>query len=389
MPRTKWGDSAGGVGKRYYTNALRRLLLPALFAICVFAQSPIERAITLAREHNYFAARQLVDGVEEPSEVKQRIAFHRLKAAIASGLGEAMTAADEMRAALALAPGDTDLLIATAVAEMQAGRLEAALQQARKAGSTAGAQALIGDIQEKRGAYVAAAQAYQAAIALAPDREQYRIALSLELVQHHTFEPAVAVLQQAAPLFPKSAKIRTLLGIAQYAAGHTDEAITSLTDAIAVDPTLEPAQSYLTQIVLESASAPPQRTVDALCGGNAIVCAAVKSRVAHDQGDVSLQKEAIESLKGRPGDSPIARCELGRAYEWSSQWIEARVQMEACVRLNPTPQNHYRLGRIYGHLGLADLARQEMEIRSKVAQRMSEEVARRENAVQAFQYLLK
>src|SRR2546425_1093 len=113
-------------------------------------------------------------------------------------------------------------------------------------------------------AFVAAAKAYQEAVRLAPDREQYRIALALELVEHQTFAPAIAVLAQASTVFPKSAKIRTLLGIARYAGGDIQTAITELTDAIEIDPKLEPAHIYLARIVLDSSAAPPQRTVDSL-----------------------------------------------------------------------------------------------------------------------------
>ena len=355
--------------------------------MCALAQSPIERAVALAREKRYAEARRVLNGVPEPSGVPQKIAFHRLQAAVASGLGEAPRAADEMRAALALAPRDPSLLLAAAAAELQAGRLNDALAHARAGGNTPVAMALIGDIQEKRGEYVEAAKAYQSAVALAPDREQYRIALALEFVQHYTFEPAIAVLQQAAPRFPKSGRIRTLLGIAWYAVGRIDDAQAALLDAIAVEPKLEPAYSYLARIVLESTSPPPQKARDALCGWDTGVCGALKLRAAREKDDKALAQRAMAELKRAPAASGVARCELARAYEWLEQWSEARTEMEACVRLDGSPQNHYRLGRIYARLGLTDLARKEMEMRSEAAQRASEDVARRESAVQAFQVL--
>jgi predicted Zn-dependent protease len=105
-----------------------------------------------------------------------------------------------MGLALALAPDDIPLQMATAAAEFQAGRLDDALTHVRAGQNTAVGQALLGDIEEKRGRYLEAAKAYQQAVALAPDQEQYRIALALELVQHYSFEPAIAVLQQASSL---------------------------------------------------------------------------------------------------------------------------------------------------------------------------------------------
>jgi tetratricopeptide (TPR) repeat protein len=367
-------------------DILRLVLVVILLSIGALAQSALEQAVTLAREKRYQEARRMLDGVAEPADVKQRVAFHRLKAAIASGLGDAAAAADEMDSALKLAVDDQGLLIATAVAELQAGRLDRALQHASSAGNTAAGQAVLGDIQEKRGRFVEAANAYREAVKLAPDREQYRIALALELVEHQTFPPAIAMLEQAAALFPTSARIRTLLGIARYAYGDVEGAENALADAIRADPKMEPAYAYLEQIALESSAAPPQRAIDALCAWNGTVCSAMELRVARDKGDAALLSKAIAGLKSAPAGDPVSSCELGRAYEWASQWREARARMETCVRVRPAPQNHYRLGLIYSQLGFAELAHQQMELRKRALQNMSDEDARRRSAVQAFEY---
>jgi tetratricopeptide (TPR) repeat protein len=370
-------------------GTIRSTLIFILAAAVGLAQSRLERAVTLAREKRYAEARQALEGAGEPTGTLQRIAFHRLKAAIASGLGDPAAAADEMRAALRLAPEDVPLQMATAAAELQAGRLDDALAHLRAGRNTAVGQALLGDIQEKRGRYVEAVKAYQAAIALAPDQEQYRVGLALELVQHYTFEPAIAVLKQAAPLFPKSARIRTLLGVAQYAAGRYEEAEDALTDALQLDPGLEPVYGYLAQVALESSSAPSERVLQVLCAHDAITCAALKSRTSRATGDAALQAHAVAELKRAPKDSAVARCELGRVYQAEERWDEARAELEACVQLDATPQNHYRLGLVYGRLGLTDLARKQMELRKAAVDRKSEEVARREKAVETFQYLIR
>ena len=367
---------------------LRGLLIFLLAGMCAVAQSPVERAVTLAREKRYAEARQALNGVPEPVDTRQRIAFHRLRAAIASGLGEAAGAANEMEAALQIAPSDGGLLLATAVAESEAGRFDEAVRHAG-AVSGAAAQALVGDIQEKRGRYVEAAKAYQAAVAGAPGNEQYRIALALELVQHHTFQAAELVLQQAVQLFPRSARIRTLLGLAQYGQDREDEALENLVTAVALDPNLQPAQQYLIRIALESAGPPPEGVADAVCRHDVVACGAIQLRIARVQRDDGLTKTAIANLqKGRP-DNAVSRCELGRAYQWAEKWAAARTEMEACVRLDETPQNHYRLGLIYGRLGLADRAREEMELRSQAEQRLSEEAGRKASAIQAFEYVVK
>src|SRR5439155_16166842 len=113
------------------------------------AQSPLERAVALVRERHYGEARQLLEGVAEPAAVSQRIAYHRLRAAIASGLSDTVGAATEMQAALESAPADSSLLLGAAVAELQAGQLDIALRHVSSAGESGVASAIAGGIQEK------------------------------------------------------------------------------------------------------------------------------------------------------------------------------------------------------------------------------------------------
>jgi tetratricopeptide (TPR) repeat protein len=360
------------------------VVLWVILSTCLFAQSSVPKAVDLARQGRYAEAREALAGVAEPAALNQRIALHRLNAAIASGLHEPKTAVGEMRAALALAPADPKLLLALAVAELQAGQADDALSHAEASPESATREALIGDIQEKRGDYLLAAKAYHAAIALAPDREQYRLALGLELIEHQSFQQAIAILERSAAAFPKSARIRTLLGIAQYAEGYSDDAMRSLEAAITVDPKIEAPYRALAKIVLQSSAPPPQRTIDALCSWNEFVCSALEFRVARGNGDSALEAKAITTLKRAPAQSAIAHCELGRAYESTAGLAKARTEMEACVRLDPSPQNHYRLGLLYKKLGLTDLAGKEMEQRKQILRKMSEETALGLNALQGL-----
>ncbi len=164
-------------------NTLRTVLVWALLCSCIFAQAPLEQAVVLAREKRYSEADKILRGVSAPTQVNQRIAFYRLKAAVAAGLHDKADAVRDMRAALGLAPENTGLLLATAVAELQNNQWNEALEHAKQAGNVPMAQELIGEIQDRRGDHQAATKAYEAAVALAPGREDYRIALGLELMQ--------------------------------------------------------------------------------------------------------------------------------------------------------------------------------------------------------------
>ncbi len=348
---------------------------------CLLAQLGLQQAVELTRQRHYLEARKMLEGAAEPAEIGQRIALHRLQAAIASGLHEPVRAVSEMRAALALAPADPNLLMAVAVAELQAGQTGDALSHAEASREDAMREALIGDIHEKRGEYLEAAKAYGAAVALDPRQERYRIALGFELIEHQSFQAAIEMLQRSSAAFPRSAKLRTLCGIAQYGQGYTEDAVHSLEDAIALDPKLPAPYGVLAKIVLQSSAAPPQRTIDYLCSWNRLVCGALELRVARQSGDMKLEEKAIAALKLTPADNTIGRCELGRAYEWSGHPAEARTEMEACVRLDPSPQNHYRLGLLYERLGLTELAEKELEQRRAILRKMSEETALGLNAL--------
>jgi tetratricopeptide (TPR) repeat protein len=332
---------------------LRKFFLCAFLVAAAFAQSALEQSVTLARAKHYREARKMLEGVKEPSDINQRIAFHRLKAAIASGLNDGTGAASEMGVALSLAPGDRSLLLATALAELQAGLLQDAVRHVEQAGDAAS--------------------------------EQYRIGFTFELIKRQAFIPAIGILKTSAPLFPHSGQLRTLLGIAQYATGETKDAQQSLEDAITVDPKLDSAYRCLTQIVLESSASPPPSLAHSLCGWNEIVCSALQLRAARESGDSRLEQQAIAGLKLAPAESIVGRCELARAYEWTGQLDQARAEMEACLRLNPIPQNHYRLGLLYRKLGLTQLARREMELRSQALEKMPEETALGLNALQSFE----
>jgi tetratricopeptide (TPR) repeat protein len=349
-----------------------------------FAQSPLERAVTLAREKRYRESSEILQGVAEPTETRQRIAFHRLKAANASGMGDKATALSEMLLALGLAPSDPSLLVGTAMVEFQADRLDDALQHAEKAGNNPTAKAVVGDIQEKRGNFAEAANAYREAVTLAPGQEEYRVTLAYDLIQHQNFRSAVELLEQSAPLFPGSARIRTLLGIAQYSNGDVNEATVSLVQAITADPKVESAYRCLAQIVLQSSSAPPPPVIEHLCRWNATVCSALKLRVAREKDDPAMQNEAIAGLKRAPANDPVARCELARAWEWTNHLQDARTEMEACLRFDPSPQNHYRMGLIYKRLGLNDLSQNELDQRKQMLQKMSEETALGLNTLKTF-----
>ena len=437
----------------------------------------IRQAVQLTREHRYAEAEATLKGVNAPADPAQTIAFYRLRAAIASGLGHFVAAAENMDNAAGLAPENQDLRIAAGIARLQeqvenhvnpvqtlkrlrtetlpaqqavdirlhlaeilsranlfseavvdfaaasalapdrgdllydlalanfrAGRLDDALASAERAGSVADSgsiENLIGDIQEKRGDPLAAVHSYQAAVTLEPSEERYHLALGLELLRHQTFDAALVVFKQASTLFPQSVRVKILLGLAYFFVDRSTDASQALLDAARMDPQDETVARYLGEITLQDTSTPdpaaiaqvcsfadehPQnRTADAFCGG-------ILLKVARDSGDISRQPEILRRLQHAAHigpREPLARCQLGKAFEWAGLWTQARPETEACVRLDPgSPDSHYQLSRIYRRLGLTALADQQTSLQQAAALRQSEESVRRTETVTKFLVLL-
>src|ERR1700680_3050721 len=79
----------------------------------------IAQGLQLAREHRYAEAETTLQGVNTPADPAQKIAFYRLKAAVASALGHFTVAAENMDNAARLAPGNQNFRIAAGRARLQ------------------------------------------------------------------------------------------------------------------------------------------------------------------------------------------------------------------------------------------------------------------------------
>ena len=112
--------------------------------------------MTLAREKRYAEARKALEAYRNPRLLHSASHFTGSRRRLLRDWATA-GAAVEMHSALALAPG-IRVCCGSSGGELQSGRFDEALAHARAGGNTAVAQALIGDIREKRGEYVEAAK---------------------------------------------------------------------------------------------------------------------------------------------------------------------------------------------------------------------------------------
>ncbi len=313
-------------------------------------------------------------------------------------------AAKDLEDATRLAPGRADIHFNLALARYRNNEWDAALASAERAKQiedSGSVESLLGDIQEKRGDALAAVHSYQAAVTFEPNVEGHRLALATELLKHQTFDAAVVVLEQARSLFPQSVRLAVLLGLTYYFVDRSPDSIRTLIEATRLDKTSSIATQYLGEITLQDSATPDPTAVTQICGfadthrtsktANAL-CGGVLLRVAEESGSRSRQQEILHRLQQAvqiaPGE-PVARCELGKAFEWCQRWPEARIQMERCVRLDSdSPENHYRLARIYRRLGLTTLAADQTAAQQEAAKRQSEATDRRTRTITRFLVLL-
>jgi tetratricopeptide (TPR) repeat protein len=469
-------------------------------------QIRMEWAIVLARLHQYDEAQGALASLAPPATPDERIRFYRLKASVASGLGNLSAAAAEMEKALALQPQDASLTVATAVAELQsgngrravilaeplyarthdpqvglvllqarlamhedfhevlnrlrasalqpteelplrqrlaevliahgeytaaledlaqaaqldpnrgdlvynlalaqfkAGRMDDALksaEQCKALGDTADVEDLLSDIQEARGDSLNAVHSYQAAVALAPNEERYRLSLAVEFLRHDNFDAARLVLKQAETVWPKSWRIQLALAMVEYFAGSDEESSRLLMRAATLAPDQETAFEYLGKIQTDRAAVPTPDAITQLCeysdrhsknGRMQFYCGALIFKRDHALGDKSHADEILRRLHSATAlsaqDAP-AQCQIGEVYQWLGRWQDAVHASETCVRMDPeSADGHYRLAQLYQHLGDQARAQQEMTLFQAASKRVADQNARRDETMKTFLYTI-
>jgi Flp pilus assembly protein TadD len=311
-------------------------------------------------------------------------------------------AAEQLSRAVELEPGRSDLRFNLALAEFRAGRLDDALataQDLQKSADSAEFEDLLGDIQEARGDNLSAVRSYQAAIALGPNEEKYRLSLALELIRHKSFEPARVVLKQAKELHPASWRVEVALGMVEYFAGTAEDATRTLLRAAELAPDPEAALTYLGEIQMDGAGAPDSDALTSICdhadrhpnaGKLQFYCAALMFRrdyISHDQSHAeAILKRLNAAVKALPNDAS-PHCQLGKAYRWIENWQNALRESEICARMDPSSADaHYRLAQIYQHLGQQQRFEQEMKLYQDASARVADENARRDETIKTFLY---
>lgn len=335
----------------------------------------------------------------------QELALHEHVAELLISHEKYSESLEDLKRAADLDPQRADLQFDLALAQFRAGRLGDALESAEKCkelGDSADLEDLLGDIQESRGDNLAAVKSYQAAVALAPNEEKYRLSLAVELIRHDSFEPARVALKQAEELQPNSWRVQLALGMVEHFGGTDDAATKYLLRAAELAPQPEEALQYLGDIQMDRASAPAPAAVAKLCqyadsqprdGRMAYYCGAVLFRRDYVMGDKTRAAEILRRLRASvarlPKDDAAPHCQLGKAYRWLERWPEALGESEVCARLDPESADaHYRLAQIYERMKQPEKQRREIKLYEAASTRVADENARREATMKTFLYTM-
>ena len=194
-------------------------------------QIRMQWAVVLARLHRYPAAQNALGGLAPPKAREERIAFHRLKASVASGLGNLPGAAAEMEKALAQEPQGDGLILATAAAELQSENWHRAASLAQPLYSR------TGDLQT--GLVLLEAQLAMhrdfhktleslRATQVKPAEElAFRQRLAEILLAYGESSAAIEELRRALDLDPSRSESAYNLALAEFKAGRLDDALAS------------------------------------------------------------------------------------------------------------------------------------------------------------------
>lgn len=221
--------------------------------------------------------------------------------------------------------------------------------------------------------YQALAEVYQAAgypenaipamrlaVEKSPQTESYRIRYGLLLIDSKAPAAAVIRTEEALKIFPKSARLQMLLGMAQFSQHKSNEAQTAFENALAIEPNLIPALGYLAVIFSEQGKFDEAAKIYERSVGfddkNALLHYLLADTLLKFQNPAM---ERIESeLKRAVELDPnlgVAYSVLGRLYVRQARWTDARVTFERGLKADSQMADAlYQLGLVYARLKMPD-----------------------------------
>ena len=259
---------------------------------------------------------------------------------------------------------------------------------------------LLGEIEEKDGNFVPAANEYETA-AHADPSESNLFDLASELLLHRTLDPAVDVFQHATERYPKSARLAIGLGMALNARGNYDDAVKSLLRGADLNASDPDCYLFLSKAYSSSPGQAEEvierfRRFAELQPGNArahyyYAMSLWKGKRAED---ATLDFQQIEALLKKSlaldPKSAEAHLQLGNLYADQTKYAESIPEYEKARELDPDLADvRYRLGQAYVRTGKKDLAQEEFAIYQKIREQHLADLDKQRAEIRQFVYAAK
>jgi tetratricopeptide (TPR) repeat protein len=254
---------------------------------------------------------------------------------------------------------------------------------------------LLGEAQERSGAYLEAAKELEKAAHMDPS-EGNILDWGTELLVHRTFQPAIQVFTFGTEKYPTSVKMEIGLGLAYYGFAVYDKSATALMRASDLAPR-DPVPYLILGETYANSKIPVEGVTDRLerfltmnpnnaQGFYYEALALWKARRGasggQDLSEVEADLKKAASLNPRFAD---ARFQLGNLYSEENKIPEAIAAYEEATRIDPQLADaHYHLAQLYRRTGRGDKAQRELAIYQRLHQEQITEKEKKRYEIQRF-----
>lgn len=254
---------------------------------------------------------------------------------------------------------------------------------------------LSGQIEEKDGNFVAAANQFELA-AHADPSESNLFDWGSELLLHRTLDPAVQVFRQASDRYPNSPRLVIGLGTSLYARGNYDDAVKALLRGADLNPSDPSCYLFLSRAFDSS----PAQAADVIerfrrfvelqpNNARALYYYALSLWKGKREKDPTQDLNQIESLlkKSIALDPNIAEShlQLGNLYSGQNKFAESIPEYLRARELGPDLSDvRYRLGQAYVRTGQKELAQKEFDVYKTLREQHLAEIDKQRADIRQF-----